>query len=61
LKNLTKIEWTEEAIRDVEKLDKTIAQRVLRKLTWLSKNFQAIIPEPLSGGFKGAYKLRVGN
>ena len=56
-----KIEWTEEAVRDLEKLDRQVAIRILRKLDWFSKNFTRVVPEPLSGGFKGTYKLRVGD
>jgi hypothetical protein len=38
---------------DSEKLDKPIARRILRKVTWLSRNFQSIVPEPLAAGLKG--------
>jgi len=58
---LVQIEWTEGALKDLEKLDKPIARRVLRRLTWLSKNFQSIVPEPLAGELKGTFKLRVGD
>jgi mRNA interferase RelE/StbE len=58
---LVKIEWTQEAAKDLESLDKPIARRVLRRLTWLSKNFQSIVPEPLTSGLKGTFKLRIGD
>jgi len=58
---LAKIEWTEGAVRDLERLDKQVARRVLRKLDWFSKNFARVVPEPLVGEFKGTYKLRVGD
>jgi len=58
---LVKIEWAEEAVRDLEKLDRQVAERILRKLEWFSKNFERIVPEPLGGEFKGTYKLRVGD
>ena len=58
---MVNIEWTEGAVKDLEKLDKPIAQRILRRLAWFSKNFQRIVPEPLTGEFKGAFKLRIGN
>jgi mRNA interferase RelE/StbE len=58
---LARIEWTEAALKDLERLDKTIARRVSRRLTWFSRNFQSIIPEPLSGGWKGTFKLRIGD
>ena len=58
---MVKIEWTEEAVRDLEKLDRQVVQRILRKLDWFSKNFERVIPEPLGREFKGTYKLRVGD
>ena len=58
---MVKIEWTEGAIKDLEKLDKVVARRVLRKVTWFSKNFEQLVSEPLSSEFKGTYKLRVGD
>jgi len=58
---LVKIEWTEGATKDLERLDKPIARRILRRLAWVSKNFQSIVPEPLTGELKGTFKLRIGN
>jgi mRNA interferase RelE/StbE len=58
---LVKIEWTEGAIEDLEELDRVVARRVLKKITWFSKNFEQLVPEPLSVEFKGTYKLRVGD
>ena len=58
---MVRVEWSEEAIRDLEKLDKPIARRILKKVTWFSKNFQSIVPEPLTGELKGTFKLRVGD
>jgi mRNA interferase RelE/StbE len=58
---LVRIEWTEGAIKDLENLDKPIVQRILRRLAWFSKNFPRIVPEPLTGEFKGTFKLRIGD
>jgi mRNA interferase RelE/StbE len=58
---LPKVEWTDDAIEDLEKLSKAIAKRTLNKITWLSNNFNIIIPEALSGDFAGMFKLRVGD
>ena len=58
---MVKIEWTEGATKDLEKLDRPIARRILRRLTWVSKNFDSIVPEPLAGEFKGTFKLRIGD
>lgn len=54
------IEWTEDAISDLEKLDKQVVKRILKKVSWLANHFDAITPEGLSGKFSGCYKLRVG-
>jgi len=58
---LADIEWTEGALRDLERLDKPIARRILRRLAWFSKNLQSVVPEPLAGQLKGTFKLRVGD
>lgn len=46
---------------DLSSLDKPIAQRILNKLRWLAENFDAITPEPLTGEWKGLFKLRIGS
>jgi mRNA interferase RelE/StbE len=58
---LVRIEWTERAVEDLERLDKPVARRILRRLDWVSKNFRSIVPEPLTGGLKGTFKLRIGD
>jgi mRNA interferase RelE/StbE len=58
---LVNIEWTEGATKDLEKLDRPIARRILRRLTWFSKNFQSVVPESLTGELKGAFKFRIGD
>ena len=56
-----RVEFISEAVSDLRKIDKTIAQRILDKIKWLSENFEDVVPEILTGDFKGMYKLRVGN
>ena len=58
---MARIEWTEEAVRDLKVIDKQVGLRILKKLSWFSENFETIVPEPLSGEFKETYKLRVGD
>jgi len=55
---LARIEWTEEAVRDLKIIEKQVGRRILKKLSWFSENFETIVPEPLSGEFKETYKLR---
>ena len=58
---MPKIGWTDDAIKDLQRLDNPIARRILNKITWLSHHFNNITPEPLSGKLVGSFKLRVGD
>jgi mRNA interferase RelE/StbE len=53
--------FTEDAETLLAKLDKVVAQRILKKLRWLAENFDAITPESLTAQLQGFYKLRVGD
>jgi mRNA interferase RelE/StbE len=55
------VEFSPEAIDDLRRLDKAIAQRILRRLKWLSENFDSLTPEVLTAQWKGLFKLRVGS
>ncbi len=58
--NRWRVEIRNEAVDELKALDQSVAQRIMKKLRWLSENFEAIVPEPLTGSFKGTYKLRAG-
>jgi len=58
---LPKVEWTKNAIEDLEKLDTPIVKRILNKISWFSQNFENITPEPLSGDLVGTFKIRIGD
>jgi mRNA interferase RelE/StbE len=55
------VEFTAEAEADLDRLSKSVAQRILKKIRWLAENFEVIVPEPLTGEWKGLFKLRVGD
>jgi mRNA interferase RelE/StbE len=55
---MVEVEFTSEAEDDLSRISKSIAQRILKKIRWLAENFEMVTPEPLTGGFKGLYKLR---
>jgi len=55
------VDFTPVAETDLARLDKPIAQRVLKKLRWLAENFETITPETLTGQWQGVLKLRVGD
>ena len=56
-----RIEFKPQALDELGKLDAVIAQRILTKIKWLTENIDQITPQPLSGGLRGLFKLRVGD
>jgi mRNA interferase RelE/StbE len=56
------VEFTDEAEKDLARIDKNTAQRILNKLRWLAENFDMIKLERLKGElWKDKFKLRVGD
>lgn len=55
------VEFTDQAADDLAEITKTIAQRILDKIHWLSANCGALTPAALAGDLTGIYKLRVGD
>jgi mRNA interferase RelE/StbE len=51
----------DEAIRDLQRLDKTIGRRIVKRLNWLTANLDNINRESLTGKFSEFYKFRVGD
>jgi mRNA interferase RelE/StbE len=58
---LPKIEWAKDALDDLQKIDKPIVKRILKKVSWFSQHFDDITLEPLSGELEGTFKLRIGD
>jgi mRNA interferase RelE/StbE len=50
-----------EAYNDLKKIDKPIANRIIKKLKWLFQNMDVIIHESLKGELSSFLKLRVGD
>ena len=55
-----RVGFTTEGEKDFDKLDSSIRRRITNKLRWLEKNFENILPEPLSYDLSDFFKLRVG-
>jgi mRNA interferase RelE/StbE len=55
------IRLEEEAVRDLEKLDKAIARRIVRKISWLAENIENIQPKGLRADLSKLSKLREGD
>jgi mRNA interferase RelE/StbE len=56
-----RVELLPQAINDLRRLDKPVAQRILNKLRWLAENFESVASETLMGPLAGLAKLRVGD
>jgi mRNA interferase RelE/StbE len=55
------IEFKSEAMIELETLTSTIQDRILRKIRWLSENFEELTPQALSADLSGLFKLRIGD
>ena len=51
------VEFTREATVELEALTPTIQERILRKVHWLSDNFENVTPQTLSANLSGLFKL----
>ncbi len=54
-----RIQILKAASRDLERLDKPIARRIVQRIHWLSANLNVIRLESLTGDLAGFYKMRV--
>ena len=55
------IRLLKEAVRDLEKLDKEIARRIIKKINRLAENAEIIKPKGLRSNLAGFDKLREGD
>ena len=51
----------DEALRELEHLEKPIAKRIVERIQWLAKNIETVKPMALSHDLSGFFKLRVGD
>jgi mRNA interferase RelE/StbE len=49
------------ASKELEKLDRTVAKRIVDRLEWLSSNLDSTKLYPLKGQLRRLYKLREGS
>ena len=55
------VEISEAAKRDIRRLDKPVARRVIMRLSWFADNIDDLIPMPMKGKWSGFFKLRIGD
>lgn len=58
---MVEVSFTAKAEEDITHLDRSTAQRILKKIRWLVDNFDVIQPESLTGQWTNVKKLRVGD
>lgn len=58
---MVSIKWEKSATTDLDAIDFSIAKKIVAKISWLSENYENIVPELLHYDLKGIYKLRVGD
>ena len=58
---MASVRWSADALKDLEKIDPPIAERIVGKTIWFEKNFATLVPENLHRELSGLYKLRVGD
>ncbi|MEI6332088.1 MAG: hypothetical protein WCP16_22845 [Pseudanabaena sp. ELA645] len=54
------VNFEPESIDDLDGISPVLRVRILKKIEWLSVNFEKISALPLTGQWTGFYKLRVG-
>ena len=55
------VNFEPESIDDLDGISQVVRVRILKKIEWLSINFEKISALPLTGQWTGFYKLRVGD
>jgi mRNA interferase RelE/StbE len=55
------VEFKPEATIELQAFTSMIQERILRKIYWLSENFENVIPQALSAELSGLFKLRIGD
>ncbi|MFN6517643.1 MAG: type II toxin-antitoxin system RelE family toxin [Nostoc sp. CreGUA01] len=47
------VEYEPEALNDLEKLTKSVRERIVNKINWLADNFDQITPQSLTADMSG--------
>jgi mRNA interferase RelE/StbE len=55
------VSLSREAFASLSALDRSTAQRILDRISWLSLHVEDVNHKSLSGQLRGAFKLRVGD
>lgn len=56
-----RVRFVEDAVRDLENINKTMARRIAKKINWLAENAETIQPKGLRRNLAGLAKIREGD
>ena len=56
-----RVQFAQEAERDLQRLDPQVRMRILTRLDWLSEHAEQVQHRPLTGPLAGLFKLRLGD
>ena len=56
-----RVSFSDEALRDFSRLDRSVRLQVDERIAWLATNFDHITPLPLHEDLKDHFKLRAGD
>jgi len=56
-----KVDFTPQALENISKLDRTVIERITKKVEWLSESLDVIAPQALKGKYRNMFKLVVGD
>ncbi len=57
----SELQWAVEAQRDLAKIDRTVADRIIRKVVWFSEQTNPLRhADSLTGVYNGIFRFRVG-
>ncbi len=55
------VEFKAAALSQLEHISQNNQKRILRKIRWLTDNFEQLTPQPLTGELSRLFKLRIGD
>ncbi len=56
-----RIRFVDDAVEDLERLDRSVSRKLIKKIKWLAENAETIKPIGLRGDLSGLSKLRQGD
>ena len=55
------LELSPKAVGELDHLNRSDIERIVKKLHWFAENFNEVKPERLTGELKGLFKFRIGD